>query len=470
MNTQKLIVGCLLVAGITTACHIPPREEVKSALLPAPTLPKADSLGVKQVALDWIHFFPDSLLQTYIQQAIQENRELKITKEEVAARYAEIEGKRGEYLPQVSPVVGMGVDKSSHFSRMGALEEGVAMPGARVFPKPLPDFAGVLQATWEVDIWKRLRNARQAAIFRFQASQEGQQWQTTQVVAEVASLYYEIQTLDRLVALIQQSVQVQDRVIELVHKQKENARANQLAVSRLEAQRWNTQNLRYTFERERVGLANQLRMLMGQWAGPIVTSPMDPNGLTLPSYPVDQWVRLRPDCRQAEQEVQAARMDVEVVRAQFLPSLTLRSGVGLQAFRPDFLVRPEALALSLLGDMAAPWINRKALMAQYQTAQANQRKAIWAYDQTLLKAHQEITTHWLSWKLLEKNKEAKSNEVRLLEQANGAAWQLYQNARADYSEVLLTQRETLEAQRELVEIEWKQWQTRIQLYRSLGGG
>jgi len=171
MNTQKLIVRCLLVVGITTACHIPPREEVKSALLPAPTLPKADSLDAKQVALDWIHFFPDSLLQTYIQQAIQENRELKITKEEVAARYAEIEGKRGEYLPQVSPVVGMGVDKSSHFSRMGALEEGVEMPGARVFPKPLPDFAGGLQATWEVDIWKRLRNARQAAIFRFQASQ-----------------------------------------------------------------------------------------------------------------------------------------------------------------------------------------------------------------------------------------------------------------------------------------------------------
>jgi outer membrane protein, multidrug efflux system len=184
-----------------------------------------------------------------------------------------------------------------------------------------------------------------------------------------------------------------------------------------------------------------------------------------------QLLRNRPDIKQVELELMAAKWEVKAAQLEFYPSLAVGGRLGLQAFRPDYLFRlPESLLYTLASDMAGPIINKNAIMAEFKTANAMQIQTVYEYQKRLLNAYLEVTNELAHINNLEKRYSFKSKEVDVQTMSINIANDLFESARANYLEVLTAQREALESKLELVEIKKRQFNTVTNVYRALGGG
>jgi len=184
-----------------------------------------------------------------------------------------------------------------------------------------------------------------------------------------------------------------------------------------------------------------------------------------------QLLTNRPDIRQAELELAAAKLDVQVAKAQFYPSLGISAGVGYNAFSPTYLFHtPESVLYSLAGELVAPLINRNAIKAAYSNANAKQIQAVYNYEKTIVNAYVEVANQVSKIDNLQKSYELKSKQVDALTQSITISNDLFRNARADYMEVLLTQRDALESKFELIETRMAQMKAKVNIYQALGGG
>ena len=424
--------------------------------------------------LDWHDFFDDPNLQSLIDTAISNNKEVNILAQRISMAANEIQARKGEYKPFVSIGAGAEVEKSGRYTRNGAVEEQLEIKEGKAFPDPLPNYQFGLQASWELDVWKKLRNATQVAVMEYMASQEGQRFLITNLVAEIGNAYYELVALDNQLVNLDQNISIQQNALAATKELKQYARASALAVKRFEAEVKKNESRRYVIKQKQVELENRINFLLGRTPQPIVRSSegfmaLQPKVLAtgLPS----ELLENRPDIRQAELELKAAKLNIKVAKANFYPSFSIGANVGFQAFNPKYLLNlPTSLAYTLGGEIVAPLINRNAITAVYKNASASQIKAAYEYEQSIINAYTEVSNQMANIDNLEKNYQLKQLQVDALNESTEIANQLFKAARAEYLEILLTQREVLEAKSELIETKQKQMSAMINLYRSLGGG
>ena len=423
---------------------------------------------------NWQVFFSDPILTELIGQALQNNQELNATRQEVEITRQEIRARKGEYLPFVGLQGQAGVEKTSRYTVLGASEEANQISPGRKTPTVVPNFLLGAVASWEVDIWRRLRNARQAAAFRYLASVEGRNFLITNLVADIAGTYYELLALDAQLALVRRNLANQINALATVRAQKEAARVTELAVRRFEAQVLKTRSIQFDIQQHIVEAENRLNFLAGRYPQPIARSLQTFNQAstdTLASGIPTQLLQNRPDVRQAEAQLAAANLDVRVARANFYPRLDITAFAGYQAFNPSFLLTmPQSAVLSLVGGVAAPLINRNGIKAAYYSANARQLQTIYTYERTLLNAYIEVANQLARISNLRKSYTLRNQQVAALNESSEIANNLFNSARADYLEVLLTQRDALESSFDLVDTRQQQLNARVSIYRALGGG
>ena len=296
----------------------------------------------------------------------------------------------------------------------------------------------------------------------------------THLIAEIANSYYELLTLDAQLRILQENIDIQKRALTVVKSQKESTRVTELAVRRFEAEVFKTSSLQFEIQQKIVETENKINYLVGRFPQPIERNPDAIDHLlpaTIHTGIPSQLLSNRPDIKQAELELAASKLDVKVAKARFYPSVGITSGIGLQAFDASYLTEtPESLAYMVAGDIVAPLINRKAIKAAYKNANAQQIQAVIQYEQTILNAYIEVLNQLTNIKNLESNYDLKSKQVDALTDSISISNNLFQSARADYMEVLLTQRDALESKFDLTETRLQQMSALINIYKSLGGG
>jgi NodT family efflux transporter outer membrane factor (OMF) lipoprotein len=357
---------------------------------------------------------------------------------------------------------------------LGANEATTEIEPGREMPEPVPDFMFGAFATWQLDIWNKLHNAKKAAALRYLATTEGKNFMVTHLIAEIANTYYDLLALDNQLDILQKNIALQTSALEIVKMQKQSARVTELAVRRFEAQVLKTRSLQYAVKQQIIEAENRLNFLVGRFPQHIDRDftlfndlPIDSIAEGVPS----QLLANRPDIRQAEYELAASRLDVKVARARFYPSLSISAGVGLQAFDPTYLIKtPQSMLYSLAGELASPLINRKAIKATYFNANAKQIQAVYAYEQTILKAYIEVYNQVSNIDNLKKSYDLRKQQVQALTESIDISNDLFRSARADYMEVLLTQRDALESKFELIETKKQQLNAKVNIYQALGGG
>jgi outer membrane protein, multidrug efflux system len=184
-----------------------------------------------------------------------------------------------------------------------------------------------------------------------------------------------------------------------------------------------------------------------------------------------QLLQNRPDIKRAELELVASKLDVKAAKANFYPSLAISAGVGYGAFNPSYLIKtPQSLLYSLAGDLLVPLVNRTAIKAAYNSASAKQVQAVYNYEQTILNAYIEVANQLAKISNLRQSYDLKDKQVKALAESVTISNSLFKSARADYMEVLLTQRDALESRFELIETKKQQMNAMVNVYRALGGG
>ncbi|REA58073.1 TolC family protein [Dyadobacter luteus] len=475
MQNKRIInwVGLVFMSLAYTACHVPvavQKDENKS--VPAQFSSSLDSTNSGKIS--WKTFFSDPNLNALIDSAFSNNQELNITMQEIEISKNEISARKGEYLPFVGLKGGLGVEKAARYTNIGASEATTDIKPGRETPEPLPDAQIGAYARWEVDIWHKLRNAKKSAVQRYLSSMEGKNFMMTNLAAEIANSYYELLALDNQLSIVQQNIEIQSNALRIVRLEKDATRVTELAVKRFEAQVLKTQNMQYGIQQKIVEAENRINFLVGRFPQHVARSTQNYETLVpdvmkagLPA----QLLANRPDIRQAELDLSAAKLDIQVARAAFYPSLGISASIGLRAFNPAYLVKlPESLMGSLIGDMVGPLINKNAIRATYFNANAKQIQAVYNYERTILNGYIEVSNQLSNIDNLEKSYDLKKREVETLNQSTAISNRLFMSARADYMEVLLTQREALETKFELVETRMQQMNAMVNVYRALGGG
>ena len=416
----------------------------------------------------WSELFSSPELRTLIEAALENNRELNVQIQEIIIAQNEVSARQGEYLPKVNAGAGAGVEKVGKYTSQGASDDATKLP------ENLGNFTFGLTGSWEIDVWKKLRNAAKAAGFRYLASIEARNFTATQIIAEIARSYYELIALDNNIDILGRNIELQRDALEVVRLEKQAARVTELAVQRFEAEVLKNRSRIYDLEQARVQTENRINFLVGRYPQPVKRSAQEfksalPDGIQsgLPSYLLDN----RPDVRQAGLELEAAKLDVKVAKAAFYPSLSIDAGVGYRSFNAQHLVAtPESLAYGLAGNLSAPLLNRAAITAYYRSANARQLQAVFNYEKTLLQAFADVANQLAMIENLQKSYELQSQQVDTLARATEVSNVLFLSARADYMEVLLTRRDSLEAQMELIETKKRQFLAVVNIYQALGGG
>ncbi|QXP60527.1 TolC family protein [Olleya sp. HaHaR_3_96] len=424
--------------------------------------------------IQWKDFFKDPNLVALIDTALVNNQELNMMLQQVDMAKNEIQAKKGEYLPFVNAFAGAEVEKVGEYTRNGAVEKHLDIREGEEFPEPLTNFSAGLTASWELDVWKKLRNEKKAAVLEYLASVEGKHFMVTQLVTEIASSYYELMALDNQLGIIEQNLEIQQQALKMVKLQKEAARATLLAVRRFEADVYKNQSNKFLVQQKIVETENLINFLVGRYPQTItrssnnfITTTVDAMSFGIPA----QLLANRPDIRQAEYELSASKLNVSVAKANFYPSIGLKAGVGLEAFKPKYLTStPESLLYNLVGDVVGPLINRNAIKAEYKNANDRQLQAVFEYEKTILNAFMEVQNQLFNVDNLKKSYELKEDQVQALTESIELSLRLFRSARAEYTEVLLTQREALDSKIEIIETKRDQLLANVKLYQALGGG
>lgn len=467
----QLIVFFGLIVSVQS-CKLfkePIRTENKS--VPAAYRNSLDTTN--SATIQWRNYFTDPYLIALIDTALKNNQELNIVRQEIEIARNEVKAKKGEYLPFGGVQLGAGLDKVGRYTRSGAVEENLEIKPGKKFPEPLGDFMISTVFSWELDVWKKLRNSKNAAVACYLASVEGKNFMVTNLIAEIADAYYELLSLDNRLEIVKKNIEIQQNALNIVKQQKDAARVTQLAVNRFEAQLLNTQNLQYEIQQQITETENKINFLTARFPSPVPRNAASFNTTVFHSISAgipSQLLENRPDIRQAEQELAACKLDVKVAKANFFPQFRISAAAGFQAFNPAVWFNPWSLFYNVIGDMVAPLVNRNAIVAAYKTSRAKQIQAVHKYEQTILKAYTEVLNQLSGIDNYSKSYETKNNEVEILNQSVTISGSLFNSARADYIEVLLTQREALESKMELIEIKQKQLQAEINIYKALGGG
>lgn len=468
------LIACVSVFGLSCAPSLSqnkprePKRDVPTAFRTVRTemVPGTgpESVGEKK----WNELFDDSELHALIDAALKNNQELNIRLQEIIIASNEVMAAKGEYLPKVGVGIGAGVDKAGRYTSQGVSDE------AHDVPEILQNYKLGFSAQWEVDIWGKLRNAAKSAALKYFASIEGRNFVVTQLVAEIANSYFELLALDSQLDVLKQNIAIQSNALVMVRLQKEAAKVTELAVQRFEAEVLKNQSKQFDLEQKIVETENRINLLVGRFPQPVARNSQrfnDPLPNVIQTGIPARLLDNRPDVKQAELALQAAKLDVEVAKARFYPSLSIDAGVGYQAFNLKHLVTtPESLIFNLAGNLTAPLLNRQGIKADYLSANASQVQAVFKYEQTVLQAFTEVANQLAMIENLEKSYQLASQQVDKLTQSIDVSKVLFQSARADYMEVLLTRRDSLESQMELIETKLRQLHAVVNIYQSLGGG
>jgi len=424
--------------------------------------------------MEWRQFFADTLLVKLIDTALAGNIDLQLALQRIESARADVKMSSGAILPQVGINVNGGVRRFGLYTMDGAGNITTEITPGQIVPINLPDMYTGLNASWEIDIWGKLRSKRKSAVATYLSSIEGTNFVISNLIGDVAISYFELLALDRELDYIGETIKKQQKALEVVSIQKETGRATELAIQQFEAQLLNSRVLEIEIKQQIIERENLINFLLGRYPQSIQRNTEAlfqdvPSNLALgiPS----QLLANRPDIREAEFQLKASMFDLKAAKSAFYPNINITAALGFQAFNPKFLfLTPSSVAYTALGGIFAPVLNMSSLKAQFNTAKSNQLTAMYNYQKTILNGFVEVMNELSNIENLERVNLLRKKQSEALAKSVELSNELFIASKASYLEVLLAQQNSLQAQLELIDLNKRQKIAMVNIYKALGGG
>lgn len=451
----KYSIFSILAAAALSGCQLG-----KHYTRPQLELPETlDSLSVDSSSIGdypWEQLYTDTTLQGLIRKTLTYNKDMLIA----AARIKEMAAMKRIDYANLFPQVGVKVYAEKEAENYG---------GDHYKQSSEFDLKGT--ATWELDLWGKLRWAKDKSIADFVGSLENQSALKMSLIAQVAQSYFELVALDNELSIVKKTVDARQESLHLVRLRYEGGLIPEIPFRQAQVELARTATLVPDLERKITLKENEIAFLTGEYPHRIKRSVL-PEEVMLPgSLPVglpSSLLERRPDVRKAEQDLIAANAAVGVAFTSLFPTISLTASFGGESAElHDLLKSPtHLLSASLLQPIFAMGKNRAMLKAK----KAAYEQAVYAYEKTVLNAFKDA---YNAISEFSKTKEIYETRLRL-EQSSKIALDLaqlqYLNGYIGYIDLLDAQRGYLDAQIALNNAIRDKQLTVVNLYKALGGG
>lgn len=413
--------------------------------------------------ISWRELFTDSILASYIERGLENNTDIRIALQQVIAANAYYrQGKAGN-LPTLSATGRVNYQKLSKNSQFGSFFSGSITQY---------ELSGVL--SWEADIWGKIGSNKRASQASYLQSVAAHQAVTTQLIANIASVYFQLIAFDEQLRIAEQTVVYRESSLETTKALKEAGNVTEVGVKQTEAQLHSARALVVETKQNIKLLENTMSILLGDEPGEIRRNSIDQQQLADVELKVGfplQLLRKRPDIIAGEHGLINAFELTNVARSNFYPSLTITSGTGgLQSLELDKLFSVNSLFATVVGGITQPILNGRRIRTQYEVAKSQQEIAYLNFRQSILNASKEVSDALYSFEAAEERIELKSLEMQAYDTAVVFSEELLNNGLVNYLEVITARQNALNSQLELINARFNRLSSVVDLYRALGGG
>jgi multidrug efflux system outer membrane protein len=462
---RRIFSGALLVVPVCllSSCVIGPRYTRQTIVTPPAFRGEAGAAQQSSIAdLPWWEVFHDDTLRSLIKTALTNNQDLRIAALRVEqARQLSVQA-RSQYYPSVGYEAGLSQGKNEYQgvpSSSGGLRRGSVLAG--------------FGATWELDLWGRIRWANEAALANFLSTEQGRRGVMLSLVSNVAQAYFELLEFDLRLDIARRNTASFEDSLKLFRERLNGGTASRLETSRAEAAMASTAANIPDLERQIAIQENEIRLLIGTDPGPIPhrgtlleqTVPPDvPAGL--PSILLER----RPDIVQAELAVRAANAQVGIASTAFFPQIGLTDLLGRASSPLAAFTSGTNSVWSTASNVVGPIYEGPSLRAQKRQAIAHWQETRIQYERAALGAFRDVSNALFNRLKLEDVRSRQAEAVKAYQEAVEVAVQRYAAGKSGYYEVLEAQQELFPAENALAETELGRRLAIVQLYQALGGG
>jgi outer membrane protein, multidrug efflux system len=453
----------ILVSGLVAGCKVGPNYhrpvvQTPTAYRELSENPQVQAQAASYADLPWWQVFQDPQLQELIRTALKQNYDLQLATERINSARAQVAITRSNLFPQVQGNGDFSGGKEHNFQTKSNFLTLTA------------------DAAFQLDLFGKLRRATEASRAQLLATEDAQQTVILTLVSDVASDYFALRQLDLQLQITHETVRTQVDSVKLTRLRLERGVATKLDV--LQAQQvLDTANAQIPdLERQIAQEENAISILLGNYPQavtrglPLVEQPLPPD--VPPGLP-SSLIERRPDIREAEENLVATNAEIGVAKAQFFPQISLTGSGGGSFGRSSAF---SSLMSSQLGiwsygaQVSQPIFTGGALRGNLRLAQSQQRQALISYRQTIQRAFGDVSDALIGYQKLRQVRVRQQDTVADLQEAVHLSIMRYQGGTTTYLEVLDGQRSLFSAELTLAQARGNEYQSLVQLYRSLGGG
>ncbi len=451
---MKKIMILATTAAMLSSCGIYTKYK------PAETVP--DSLYGANVEIadtanfgnsDWKEIFTDSYLQTYIDQALQNNTDYQSAQLRIEEAKATLLSSKLAFLPSFA------------LAPQGTISSFDSQKATKSYELPVT-------ASWELDIFGRMRNSKKQAQALYAQSVDYKQAVRSQLIANVANTYYTLLMLDEQLKLSEETAEAWKETVGAARALMDAGQYNEAGVSQMEATYYSVQASVVDLKEHINQTQNTLALLLAETPrnyerGKLADQVM-PDDLSI-GVPL-QMLSNRPDVRSAERSLEAAFYVTNQARSAFYPSIVLSGSAGWTNAAGSIIVNPAKFIATAVGQLTMPLFNRGQNIAQLRIAKAQQEEASLSFQQTLLNAGAEVNDALTAYQSSKSKTELYQKQVESLEKTVTSTSLLMEYGTTNYLEVLTARQSLLNAQLTQVSNRFTEIQSVISLYQALGGG
>lgn len=451
---MRKLIPILLIAALVGSCGIYKnykRPEVNTDNLFGNNIPGGDSTTIGNLV--WKELFTDTTLHSLIEEGLQNNTDLRIARLKTEEAAASLRTSRLTYLPSVS------------LTPQGTLSSFDGQKTTKTY-----QLSGA--ASWEVDIFGRLTNAKRGAKAALEESDAYRQAVQTQLIATIAGSYYTLLMLDAQVTISKETAANWQENVKTMQALKNAGQTTEAAVSQAEANRLSVEASLKTLLQQLNETENSLCTLLGRTPQSISRGTLsEQEFLQELTYGVPlQLLGNRPDIRQAEATLAQAFYYTNESRAAFYPSITLSGNAGWTNSGGAAITNPGALLLQAVGALTQPLFNKGANTTRLKIAKAQQEEALLTFQQSLLNAGSEVNNALVQWQTARDRINIGEQQIDALQTTVESTSLLMQYGTTTYLEILTAQQSLLQAELTQASDHFDEIQGVINLYHALGGG
>jgi len=457
---RRLLALCALLT--LAGCTLGPdyrRPEVKSPAAfqyePRDAAATADTLWWKQ--------FQDPVLDQLIAEALAHNTNVQIAAANVEQAAAALTQTRSQFFP----AVGYGAGAQRERAREPAF--AAQIPN---YPNPSSAYQAALQASWEIDLWGRIRRQSEAAYANVLATDDARRGVILSLVASVANSYLQLRGLDAQLDVAKKTLQTYKESVDLFTLQFQYGQVSMMNVAQAQSQYETAAVQIPLLESQIAQTQNSLAVLIGRDPGPILRGK-SVYELQLPQVPAgvpSQLLERRPDLLQAEQQLIAANAQIGAAKALYFPTISLTGAFGSASSDLSKLFSGPAGVWSYAGTLAGPIFSFGAVSGQVAQAEAAQNAALLNYQLSIRNAFADVDNALVANQKLREQLDAQVKLVAALRQYSDLARLQYDGGYTSYSTVLQAEQALFPAELSLASIRAQVFGSSVNLYKAMGGG